>query len=801
MHYGYIFVDPDHPDGPQVEVIPVRAGEFHLNVLKLLELTPCDDCFKVVGIDYPEPDLLDLDIRIDHPMPDLDYSAFDMRAIIMFNGSREFPTSGLNISDPVLGDGAVLNPDGYTALYNWSTIGAPVGEYDSYFKGNFATWTVPDSDINGYKYFTSDDPSNNRNAFYAGSYDVQSFSLQLPANTYVIGYAVDASWWIPVSTPVEDPLTDFDVNANCTEPWKVVVTEEPIDFGLTYEGGQTKLLIDVYDWQGKSTYHEPVIECPEIFDGTLTATWVSDTPDCSRYEVTISNDNLASVGNYICLVGVEAIENSPTETPWLNLTAYQLIDLSVISGGNLIWARRAGGSGSDYAYSIASFPDDSTVVTGNFGTAATFGPGDPNETILQSAGGNDIFIARYNPDGSLAWAKQAGGTGGNYGQSITVLPDNSIAVTGYFYSTATFGQDELNETILQSEGDWDFFIARYNPDGSLLWASQAGGTNMMEAGQGITSLSDNTTVVTGSIGGWAKSGSAVFGKGEPNETILPYTDYGDFFIARYNTDGTLIWAKQARSTFAAWGYGVATLPDDSLVVTGGFIHTATFGKGEPNETILDSTGGCNIFVARYNPDGSLQWAKQAGGFDTDRGRDITTLPDGSIAVTGDFEYNATFGKGEPNETVLNSMVWDESGIFIAKYNLDGTLVWVKQAGGPDVDGGSCINALSDNSYIISGYFTGTATFGPGEINEINLTSGGDEDAFIAQYNSDGSLAWANQILGSREVEGKGITALSDDSFVLAGIFADPTIFGPGEINETVLDSDGYFDMFIARFEP
>ncbi|MCK4720551.1 hypothetical protein KAU08_07820, partial [bacterium] len=55
MHYGYIFVDPDHPDGPQFEVVPVRQGEIHLNILKLLEIAPCDDCFRVVGFDFPEP--------------------------------------------------------------------------------------------------------------------------------------------------------------------------------------------------------------------------------------------------------------------------------------------------------------------------------------------------------------------------------------------------------------------------------------------------------------------------------------------------------------------------------------------------------------------------------------------------------------------------------------------------------------------------------------------------------------------------------------------------------------------------
>ncbi|MCK4721106.1 hypothetical protein KAU08_10620, partial [bacterium] len=192
MQYGYIYVDPDHPDGPKVEVIPVRQVEVHFNVLKCLEIYLCTDCFEVVAFDYPEPDLLTIDIQIDHPLDDLDASVFDVRAIIMFNGSHEFPTAGKTISDPALGDGVVLNPDGFTALYNGTTMTTPAREFKKYFPGNLATPVVPDSEINGYKYFITDDPLNKRNAFYAGSSDVQTFSLQLPTGQYVIGFAVDA---------------------------------------------------------------------------------------------------------------------------------------------------------------------------------------------------------------------------------------------------------------------------------------------------------------------------------------------------------------------------------------------------------------------------------------------------------------------------------------------------------------------------------------------------------------------------------------------------------------------------------
>ncbi|MCX6644889.1 MAG: hypothetical protein NTY09_00805, partial [bacterium] len=331
LGYSLIYIDATNPDDVIAEMVPLRESEIHLNILKLLEDGPCTNCFKIVEFNFPVPGTLNVDIQIDHPFGDLLYSVFDVRGIMMFQGSHTFPVAGKAMSDPVLGDGALLNADGYTALFNGSTVTAPVGVFQKYYPGNYATVAVPNSIINGYKYYVTDNPSNNRNAFYGDSsgVDVQTFSIKLPTGPFVLGYAVDANWWLPISEPVDDPLTDFDLNANCPEPWKVVVTEVPIGDGLTDHGGQTKLLIDVYDWQGKSTHHDPVIECPELFDDTLSATWLEDGSGYARYEVTLSNANLTSTGDYMCLVNVEANENNPIGKPWLDLTAYMTKYLTV----------------------------------------------------------------------------------------------------------------------------------------------------------------------------------------------------------------------------------------------------------------------------------------------------------------------------------------------------------------------------------------------------------------------------------------------------------------------------------------
>lgn len=800
LSYNLIQIDATDPNDVKAEIIPARIGSMHLNILKLLEVGPCTNCFEVVDLNIPQPGVLDVEILIRHPFTDKDFTVFDVRGIMMFNGSHVFPDSGLTISDSSMGDGELLNADGYTALYNGSTMGM-AGDFFTYYQGKFATPTIPNADLNGFiRHYTSTE----RNMFAAGGSDTRTYTLKMPtAGEFALGYAVDASWDVPDVDPVTDPLTDFPETANCLEPWKIEVTEWPIGDGLTPECGQTRLYIDVYDWQGSTTLLEPVVECPELFSGLVVASYNSTGDGYTKYKAVFGNELNAQEGQYTVLIRVEGIENL-TSPDHLDLTAYTIFYAHVSPGncnGNLVWAKEVSGMKWCDGRAITTLSDDSTVVTGFLFAPAwggeTFGEGEPNETAI-IAKTPDIFIARYNPDGTLAWVKRAGQencmlwyTCLDSGYGVTSLSDDSTVITGYFFTNTKFGEGEPNETVLDFGGA---FIARYNHDGTLAWAKRAGA----DVGYGITSFSDDSTVITGYF-----SSTTTFGSGEPNETVLKSDGWGDIFVARYNPDGTLEWAKRAGGTSSDRGYGITTLSDNSTVVTGLFSETATFGEGEPYENVLVSDGYDDIFIAKYNPDGTLTWAKRAGGVslyssENEIGHGITTLSDDSIVVTGIFYGSATFGKGEPGETVLVS--YGDSDIFMARYNPDGTLAWAKHAGGSSYDFSKGITTLSDNSTVVTGHFYESATFGEGEPNENTLYSDGSNDLFIARYYQDGTLAWVKNARGPGFEVGYGITTLSDDSTVATGIFSKWIIFGEGELHETAFGCLGDNDMFVARFE-
>jgi hypothetical protein len=243
---------------------------------------------------------------------------------------------------------------------------------------------------------------------------------------------------------------------------------------------------------------------------------------------------------------------------------------------------------------------------------------------------------------------------------VVSLSDNSVVIVGYA-SLATFGMGEANEIQLLEVGS---FIARYNPDGSVIWAKYVNRYGMGAYGIAITSCPDNSIVVTRLF-----IGSDTFGKGEANETTLTAIGEYDIFVARYYSDGSLAWVKQAGGPGYNRGIAVTSLSDSSTVVTGtfGYLYEScvTFGPGEANETTLITAGNYDIFYARYYPDGSLAWARGAGGITADEGRAITTLSDNSTVVTGIFQDSATFGLDETNETTLTSAGGYD--IFIARF--------------------------------------------------------------------------------------------------------------------------------------
>ena len=140
-------------------------------------------------------------------------------------------------------------------------------------------------------------------------------------------------------------------------------------------------------------------------------------------------------------------------------------------------------------------------------------------------------IALFAQNEDWFWAKKAGGTSYDNGLSIAIDANENSYVTGYFSGSATFGTTTLTSS---SEYYSDIFVAKLDNNSNWLWVKQAGGTNW-DYGYGIAVDANGNSYVTGYF-----YNSATFGT-----TTLTSSGYADIFVAKLDSSGNWLWAKQA----------------------------------------------------------------------------------------------------------------------------------------------------------------------------------------------------------------------------------------------------------------
>lgn len=289
------------------------------------------------------------------------------------------------------------------------------------------------------------------------------------------------------------------------------------------------------------------------------------------------------------------------------------------TNGILLWVKHASNDGINPSFangsSISVDGAGNSYATGDFYGTVTFGPGEGNQTILTSGTGFDqrrnLFVAKYDSSGTLLWARQDGGAEAFIEDpGISVDSAGNSHVTGSFSGNATFGPGELNETTLTSVSvQQDIFVVKYNTSGALVWAKQASGPGN-DYGLAISVDGAGNSHVTGGF-----EVSVTFGSGDPNETTLTNAvpvvgGASDIFVAKYASNGTLLWAKQASGPKVEAGRGIGVDNLGNSYVTGVFGDVSgsagdptsvTFGLGEVNETTLTTAAGSGteIFVAKY----------------------------------------------------------------------------------------------------------------------------------------------------------------------------------------------------------
>lgn len=371
--------------------------------------------------------------------------------------------------------------------------------------------------------------------------------------------------------------------------------------------------------------------------------------------------------------------------------------------GNFIWAKSFKGSGlgagMNRSYGICTDNAGNIYITGYFDEEVDFDPGNGNYKILPNGGDgiSDVFVCKLDANGKFVWAINMGGGGDDAAYSICADSACNLYLTGTFSQTADFGGYSF--TV---DGNEDAFICKLDSAGSVLWAGALGGSDL-DGGNGIALDNEGNMYIAGYYNNfvdfdpdpaplaffnmttsgsiqlfvlklknngkfvWAKSveyGSSVnFSIAMDDKAniyttgyFFSYTNFGDgvpllasdggedIFIAKMDSSGNYLWAKQMGGLGDDEGYSIGVDTAGNVYGTGFFNGSADFDPSYKKFNLL-SAGAMDAYVCKLNTHGTLQYAKRMGGTGDDLGQSLVATSGGNVYTVGFFNAIVDFDPG------------------------------------------------------------------------------------------------------------------------------------------------------------
>ena len=369
--------------------------------------------------------------------------------------------------------------------------------------------------------------------------------------------------------------------------------------------------------------------------------------------------------------------------------------------------------------------------------------------------------------GQLQWLS-AQGTSVGLANGVTVDHAGNSIVVGQFQGTANFGGGPVT-----SAGAADIFIAKYSPQGSLVWAKVIGGLQD-DGGNSVAIDSANNIIVTGYF-----SATVNFGG-----TSLTASNGNDIFAAKYSSAGALIWAKGWGAQANDWGRAIAVDSGNNVLMAGYFSFSVNFGG-----TVLSCPHGTEMVLMKLSPAGVISWVKGYGDPGTGQcetfPRNLAVDANGDLFVIGDYSLPANLGGG--------MLPFFGYNFFVGKYaGADGTYRWAKGIGSDDKNQGRGIAITPAGNVITTGTIQGTVNLGCGNVTSAYPT------LFLAAYNSGGTCLWVTpyQTLDSFSSGwGGAVTVDVDGTIGLTGQIKGGVLMAPNQ----PLSGGGDVNLMIATF--
>ena len=390
-------------------------------------------------------------------------------------------------------------------------------------------------------------------------------------------------------------------------------------------------------------------------------------------------------------------------------------------------ALRVGGGGNDVGRAVTVDGAGNTIVAGLFRLTADVDPG-AGTTTLTSNGGDDIFVAKYSPTGSLLWARAFGGPTDDEVTGLALGPSGSVTITGTHTGAMDVAPGQTGGELTNAGGR-DIWVATFSAAGTVGTATSFGTTGNDDANAVAVDGTGNI-YLTGSFS------LPLFG-------LNSGTNAPDAFVVKLTSAATLIWAANLdTSTGSGHGHALAVGSDGHVFVGGQFSGTIDLDPGAG--TLVRTADGFDGFFAELDGAGAQVRAFAYAGPGDQIVVDLEPVSGGDVIIGGRTN-------GEVNlDPVSGSIFVIGNASFIARYQPSNavTSFW---------GSGAALEALdvdSAGNVAATGSFTGVVDFRIGGIFDITANN---VDAFVLKLNgrSELRLGWGHRRERRRPGRGRG----------------------------------------------
>lgn len=363
------------------------------------------------------------------------------------------------------------------------------------------------------------------------------------------------------------------------------------------------------------------------------------------------------------------------------------------------------------------------------------------------------------------WAQPGAGAANADGRAIATDAQGNSVVVGTYNSSIGFGGQ-----VLSSPNEDGIFMARFDPDGALLWLHIVANSPGITV-HGITIDEGGSIAIVGMF-----QGTVVFIPGQMGTTLTSAGSY-DVFVAKFDAEGGPIWAHSIGGP--GYDYGASICHD-------GYFNF--FVTGDMHQTAFNLSSS-KVFVTKYAYNGTQFWTNTSADYGVQHlGDGICTNDLGELCITGEFFNSITFGgitldAGNP-----------EAQIYVAKLNSDGQPIWAQKAGAGGYAFGQSVGMDADGNAYVTGTYRGSIAMGG-----LVLPGPGDMsyDVFVAKCASgDGTFQWAARGTGPASDGATGICVDPAGNSYINGAYSVSWTFGG-----TTLETNGGTDGYVAKISP